>query len=398
MNPCPMRSLIVVAFSAASNYPRGGAAWVHLSWVLGLRRLGHDVLLVDQLDRARCQSPRGTEPTYGNCLNRPYFEAIIRRFGLQNSAVLIGEGGESLYGPSYAELLERAEAADLLVNLSGNLRLEEVKRRFRLKVYVDLDPGLTHHWLASGRIAPRIAGHDLHFTVGENVGTTACPLPTCGITWRHTRPPVLLDEWPVAPGGEHSRFTTVGVWRGVGPHGHLDEVGIRFGQKADELTKVLELPRLVSQTFELALLMTSESDHRDRALLERYSWRVVDPTVVACDPDSIRRYVRNSGGEFSVAKGVYVQTSSGWFSDRTTCYLASGKPALVQDTGFGRNIPVGEGLLAFRSLDDAVAGAKSIAADYAKHSRAARWIAEEHFDSDKVLTRFLNDVETARRS
>jgi hypothetical protein len=350
--------------------------------------------VVDQLDRARCVFPAGAEQRYENCLNRPYFEDVIREFGLADSAVLVGDEGESLYGPSYAELLELAGSAELLVNVAGNVRLDALKRRSPLTVYVDVDPGLTQLWLAAAETAPRIEGHDLYFTIGENVGTPACPLPTGGLTWRHTRQPVLLDQWPVAADGRPDHFTTVARWRGTGPHGSLDSQGISLTQKADEFEKVIELPRRTPATFELALSIDA-GDTEGLSLLERNAWRVVDPLSVAGDPGAFRTYVQGSGAEFSVAKGAYAETRSGWFSDRTTRYLASGKPALVQDTGFGTNIPVGDGLLAFRDLDEAVAGVQRIVAEYEHHRAAARTLAEEFFDSEKVLMRFLDDVHAA---
>jgi hypothetical protein len=390
-------TLFLVGGSIAANYQNGGIAWERLSWVLGLRRLGLDVWMLDQLDRARCVCPDGVEQGYDGCLNRGYFENVIKEFGLADSAILIGDRGESLYGPEYGELLELADSVDLLVNVAGNVRLEEVKRRTRLTAFVDVDPGLTQLWLASGAPSPRIEGHDLHFTIGENVGTPACPLPTGGVEWRHTRQPVLLDEWPVAAGGRPDRFTTVARWRGTGPHGSLDLRGISLTQKADEFEKVIELPKRAAGTFEIALNI-DRTDAEGRSLLERNGWRLVNPLGVSADPGSFRAYVQSSGAEFSVAKGAYAETQSGWFSDRTTRYLASGKPAVVQDTGFRCNIPVGDGLLSFRNIDEAIGAVETIAADYAHHSAAARVLAEQCFDSEKVLTRFLDDVESAQTS
>jgi hypothetical protein len=386
------KPLVLVGGGIAANYPNGGIAWERLSWILGLKRLGFAVFVVDQLDHWRCVCPEGVEPGYENCLNRDYFERIIKRFGLADSAVLLGDAGEVLYGPSYPAVLEIAGAAEMLVNIAGDLRLDDLKRRVRMRVYVDVDPGLTQLSLAECPTNPRVAGHDLHFTIGENIGTSASPLPTSGLTWRHTRQPVLLDEWPVSTQGRPDRFTTVAAWRGVGPHPRLSTV--EFGKKADELAKVIQLPRHASQVFELALKMRS-ADEPDRAMLEEHGWRVIDARTVSADPDSFRQYVQSSGAEFSVAKGAYADTWSGWFSDRTTRYLASGKPVLIQDTGFGRTIPTGEGLLTFRTLDEAVRGAARIEADYEHHCLAARRIAEDWFDSDKVLSRFIEDVQAA---
>jgi hypothetical protein len=384
---------IVVGATVASFPGNGGIAWERLSWVLGFRKLGHDVLWVDQLGRAHCVHPPGAPADgYAECLNIPWFERIVERFGLVGSAALIGDDGESLSGLSYDDVLEAAAEADLLVNPGGDLRHADVKRHARRRVYVDVDPGFTQLWLASGQRVPRVEGHDVHFTIGENVGTPASELPTAGIEWRHTRQPVVLDEWPFATDDAAPRFTTVGRWRGTGPHGALDDIGRPFTQKGDELARVIDVPDRTGLAFEIALDTRGEQAPRD--LLERHGWRVVDPASVAADPDSFRRYVQGSWAEFSVAKGAYVATRTGWFSERTARYLASGRPALVQDTGFSRTLPVGNGLLAFRTLDEAVVGAGRIVADYDHHRLAARRIAEKHFDSDRLLTKLLEDAAT----
>jgi len=385
------RGLVMVGATIASFPGNGGIAWERLSWILGFRRLGYDVFWVDELGRGHCVDAAGARGQgYGSCLNQPWFEQAVERFDLAGSAALLGDEGESLYGPSLDELLVLAEEAELLVNHAGDVRNAALKKRSRRAVYVDVDPGFTQLWLASGRAAPRIEGHDLHFTIGENVGTPSSDLPTSGIEWRHTRQPVVLEDWPFAEEEADARFTTVGRWRGTGPHGPLDDIGQPFPQKGDELLAVLDLPARTGLAFEIAL--DTRGDDEPRALLEAHGWRVVDPSAVAADPDRFRRYVQASWAEFSVAKGAYVETSTGWFSERTARYLASGRPALVQDTGFSRTLPVGEGLLAFRTPEDAVLGAERIAAGYGSHRQAARRIAEEYFDSDKVLMRFLEDA------
>jgi hypothetical protein len=382
---------ILVGATIASFPGNGGISWERLSWVLGFRKLGYDVFWVDQLSRAHCRYGAGQAANgYENCLNVPWFAQIVERFGLAGSAALIGDEGESLYGPGLHELELVADEAVLFVNHAGDVRTPTLKERAGRAVYVDVDPGFTQLWLASGRPVPRIDGHDVHFTIGDNVGTPESELPTSGIDWRHTRQPVVLDEWPVITEEVEQRFTTVGRWQGVGPHGPVEEIGPAFPQKADELTSVLDLPRRTGLTFEIAL--DTRGDEEPGRLLSSHGWRVVEPASVAWDPDSFRHYVQESWAEFSIAKGVYVATSTGWFSERTARYLASGRPALVQDTGFSRSLPVGEGLLAFRTLEEAVGGAERIAADYEQHRLAARRIAEDFFDSNTLLKRFLEDA------
>jgi len=199
----------------------------------------------------------------------------------------------------------------------------------------------------------------------------------------------VLDEWPTAPAADDGRFTTIASWRN--PFGRLEYAGRTYGIKLDEFRKLIELPKRSSNRFELALDI-HQAERPDLELLRRNGWDIADPRAVAATPEAFRGYVQGSGAEFSVAQGVYVETASGWFSDRTARYLASGKPTLVQDTGFGTVLPVGEGIVPFRTMDEALAGADSIVADHDRHARGARAIAEQHFDSDIVLGRFLEDA------
>jgi hypothetical protein len=357
---------VVVAGALANKAGNGGEAWVRLSYVLGFRRLGCDVTFVEEIEQAQ---PAAVE----------FFRATTEAFGLTDSSALVDSAGASIVGA-------RAPHADVLVNVSGNLRAEPILSGFRRTAYVDVDPGFTQIWHEDGTL--EIPPHDVYFTIAENIGLSSCAIPSTGIEWRTARPPVVLDRWRVAPTDDR-RFTTVATWRG--PYGRVEHAGRIYSVKVDEFRKVIPLPRCSRQRFELALDIHSE-EHPDLEALRENSWNLVDPRAVAADPHSFRRYVQGSGAEFSVAQGIYVETSSGWFSDRTTRYLASGKPALVQDTGFSRTIPTGEGLLTFSTLDEAVEGAEAIAADYDRHARAARAVAEEHFDSDRVLSKLLEDA------
>jgi hypothetical protein len=376
----------------ANKYLNGGVVWVPLSYVLGFKKLGFRVYFVEQISRESCVDAAGAVTAFEDCVNLAYFKQITEQFGLSGSAALIYENGEQTHGLTYAELLDLAEAADLLVNITGHLTWESLMRRLRRKVYIDLDPGFTQFWHAAGNPGLRLDGHDFYFTIGENIGTPACPIPTGGIRWRQTRPPVVLEHWPVSHEGTHDRFTTVASWRG--PYGPVQYGDKTFGLKVHEFRKFVELPEQVQQTFEIALDI-HPADEKDLRLLHRHGWQIVDPKVVVPDPVAFRRYVQTSGAEFSVAQGIYVETNSGWFSDRTVRYLASGKPALVQDTGFSRNYPVGDGLVAFRTLEEAIAGAERIARDHDRHCQAARSLAEAYFDSDKVLGRLIEEVGIA---
>jgi hypothetical protein len=371
---------LVVGGALANKPGNGGEAWVRLSWVLGLRRLGHDVHFVEEL-----------APSANRAKGAQFFMTVVERFGLAGTSTLIGPAGERLVGLPLEELEGVAERSDLLVNISGNVRYEQLRRRFAHAVYVDLDPGFTQFWHAAGQI-DGLKGHDAYFTVAESIGTSTCTIPVAGIEWGVARQPVVLAEWPVVETDDEVRFTSVATWRG--PYGPIEVAGRRYGLKLHEFRKFAALPRRVAGSFELALDI-APADEEDLRLLRVNGWRLADPQAVAGNPDAFRHYVQGSGAEFSVAQEIYVETGSGWFSDRSARYLASGKPVLVQDTGFSRHLPVGEGLLAFRSMEEAVEGVDAILADYAGHSRAARRVAEEHFDSDVVLRRFLHAAGVA---
>ena len=383
---------VVVSGALANQHRNGGNAWTRLQWVLGLRRLGFDVYFLEQIEGDACVDETGARAPFEASANLAYFKEVTELFGLAGEAALVYERGEQVHGPAYADLRDLTADADMLVNISGHLTLEDLRRGRLRQVYVDDDPGFTQFWHATDMLGARLAGHDHYFTFGANIGTPACTIPVDDFHWRPLQPPVVLQEWPVSGEGDRDRFTTVASWRG--PYGPVTYGGTTFGLKVHEFRKFIELPRRASQAFEIALDI-HPADHDDQTSLEERGWRIVDPKARVPDPAAYRRYVQASGGEFSAAKGAYVQTESGWFSDRTACYLASGKPVLVQDTGFSRDMPVGEGLVAFRNLDEAVDGAASIARDHERHARSARALAEAYFDSDLVLGQLIDQVGIA---
>jgi hypothetical protein len=380
---------ILVSGSVANKHLNGGETWIFLSWIAGLARLGCRVYFVEQIEPSACVDDEGRPAPFERSANRAYFDRVMQDFGLAESASLILGRGEATSGLAFADVLDVGAGADLLVNHAGHVDNPELMRAIRRKAYVDQDPGFTQFWQAAGHSGSRLAGHDVYFTVGENIGLEGCTIPTVGIEWRPVRQPVVLADWP-ATEGKRDPFTTVGAWRGA--YGPVVHGGRTYGLKVHEFRKVIELPgRVPAARFEMALEI-HPGDATDRDALVANDWHLLDPRDAVPGPHEFRRYVQGSGAEFSVAQGIYVETASGWFSDRTVRYLASAKPALVQDTGFSRNYPVGQGLLPFTTLDDAASGAARIRDDYEMHSAAARKLAEDHFDSDKVLSRFLDEA------
>lgn len=382
----------VVVCGALANRPlNGGGAMVRMSWVRALEALGFEVWFVEQMERdlATDAHGRGVEPR--DSLQVDFFRRVTARFGLSGRSALLDEEGAHLAGVASEDVFQVAAEAALLVNLGGHLRLPRLLELFRCKVHVDLDPGYTQVWHDTG-VEAGIRGHDAYFTVGLNVGRPECDLPTDGIRWRPLPPPVVLADWSPQDEPRLDAFTTIASWRG--PFGRLEHRGRTYGLKAHQFRRLLDLPSRLPAPAEIALDI-HPADRGDLEALRRHGWKIVEPRREVPDPESYRAYILRSGAELSAAQGIYVDTRCGWVSDRTACYLAAGRPALVQDTGLGSQLPVGEGLLVFHDAEEAVAGARAIADDYAFHSSRARQLAAEYFDSQLVARRLLDQVGAA---
>ena len=384
-----MKTPFPIAGSIAQRAGYGGHAWVFVQYLLGLRSLGYQPLLIDKLTSEMCLDPYGgaSEARRQRCIR--WLTDVMRAAGLDRSYSLQLDEGQETVGLPRDEVLQRVAQAPALLNVMGFITDEDVLGAAESRVFLDLDPGFGQMWRELG-LADVFKGHDAFVTIGENIGESDCTIPTCGLNWITTRPPVSLDQWAPADGG--SAFTTVASWRG--PFAPIEYNGTTYGLRAHEFRRFADLPRLATKAFEVALDVDS-ADQRDIDLLQRGGWALVDPTLAAGSTDRYRRYIQASKAEVMIAKQIYVETQSGWFSDRSACYLASGKPVLAQDTGFSRNYPVGKGLVSFRDIEDAAEGVRGICADWEQHSVAARDIAEEYFDARKVLRRLLDDLGAA---
>jgi hypothetical protein len=366
---------ILFSGMVAGDPGQGGASWAVLQYVLGLRALGHEVHLVEPVDRLQPASVR-------------YFSDLARAFDLQGSAALLVRGSRTTVGLGYRELAGAAAGADVLFNVSGMLRDEELVAAPALRVYLDLDPAFNQLWHAGEQIEMGFDAHDRFVTVGLELGEQGCPVPTCGRDWIKTLPPVFLPRWTAAEEIESDAFTTVANWRA---YGSIEWNGKRYGQKAHSLRRLLSLPEQTSEQLLLALAIDA-GEAADLAALDSHGWRLADPALVAGSPQRYRSFVRGSKAELGIAKEGYVESRCGWFSDRSACYLASGRPVAAQETGFSRHLPVGEGLLSFASAAQAAAAIAEIGADYRRHARSARALAEDLFDSKAVLGRLIERV------
>jgi hypothetical protein len=383
---------IAVAGAVAQRSGVGGHTWVLLQYLLGFRRLGWDVLFLDHLDSGACVDDAGAPCPAKRSTGVRYLLDVMRRVGLQNAFSLAIDDGRRTVGLSRQDVRELLGSAALVVNVNGFLRDEELLDRVPLRVLLDIDPGFGQMWQDLGLHAP-FRDHDAYVTVGQNIGRPGCAVPTCGLPWITTPPPVVLEHWPdrSAAGGE--QFTSIGSWRGSVRA--LEYHGRMYGLRSHEFRKFAHVPRLSGRDFQLALRI-DPAERADLELLRDGGWSLVDPRAVAGDPWTYRGYIQRSRAEFMVAKTMYVETQTGWFSDRSACYLASGKPVVAQDTGLAGHYPLGEGLLAFSSVDQALTAVEEVARNYERHARAARALAETHFDSDRVLTRLLRQLDVLR--
>jgi hypothetical protein len=295
--------------------------------------------------------------------------------------------GSKWFGAPDAKRREVLDTADLLINVSGTLNRPDDYRSVRRLAYIDSDPVFTQVKIASGvgRFPGRVARHDVHFSFGERIAELDGPeVPRTDFDWQPTRQPIVLSEWKEAD-QTRSAYTTVFNWASYRAETFN---GRRYGQKNIEFDRFIDLPRRVAPAeLELAVKGVRRRGKPTAPIerLRKHGWRVVSPDEVCPDVDSYRDYIASSRGEWSVAKHGYVAGQAGWFSCRSACYLAASRPVIVQDTGFSEVLPVGEGIVAFRTLDEAVAGIGDVETHYARHSRAARAIAEEYFDSNRVL-------------
>lgn len=382
-----MGSKLTILFSGmiAADPFQGGATWAVLQYLLGFQHLGHEVYFVEPVTE-KTLLPAGAP--LAQTSNAAYFRQVMADFGFAQTSALLLTGTQQTVGLSYAHLREIASRADVLVNISGMLTDEVLISGIPVRVYLDLDPAFNQLWHAVEGIDMRFAGHTHFVTVGLNLGQPDCRAPTCGLNWITTCQPVVLTQWPVATHIDYDALTTVANWRG---YGSIRHEGIVYGQKAHSLRPLMKLPMLTDEQFQLALAI-HPGETADLAALQANYWHLLDPAQVAHTPAHYRRFIQGSKAELGIAKSGYVAARCGWFSDRSICYLASGRPVLAQETGFSRCLPTGAGLLAFTTVEEVLAGIEALQSNYASHAEAARALAEAYFDADKVLSRLLAQV------
>jgi len=376
----------VIVLHFVGQMPLGGIAWQAMQYVLGLERLGYEAWYIED-GGANPYDPRVNSVVMECEYNVAYVRRMMERYGLGDRWAYWDAINDVYHGLSRERVRTLYREADALINLCGATRLREEHMACPTRIMVDTDPIYEQIKYAQADAGARayLDAHTHFFTYGENLGAPDCPVPLAGLPWRPTRPPVALSEWPVAEGIPDS-FSSIATWENKGKN-------IRFGaetyywSKHVNFMKFLDLPKAApDQRFTLALMTDSDAIARDVA---SHGWRVIDPRPVSADMTSYRDFIQGSRGEFTVAKDIYVRPNSGWFSDRSVCYLASGRPVVTMKTGFSKFYPAGEGLFEFMTEAEVLEAFRAIDRDYARHAKAARGIAEEFFGSDHVLPPML---------
>lgn len=378
----------ILLLHLAGQYPLAGVLWQAVHHLVGLRQLGHDVYYVED-SAAPPYDPRVRSVVSSPAYNVSCLQQALERFGFADRWAYCDPYRDVYYGLSRMQLQALYRRADIILNLCGASLLRAEHRDARL-VYIETDPVFEQIRVAQGhpQTVDFLRGHDVCFTYGENLGAADCPIPLSGCEWRKTRPPVVLDLWEPRVDATCRYFTTVATWHNKGKDVSFQGKTYQWSKHVNFL-KFLDLPSRVSQPLELAVETLSDGA---RAKLVALGWHVTAAAECSATVERYRNYIYASRGEFTVAKDIYVQPRSGWFSDRSVCYLAAGKPVVTQDTGFSKFIPTGEGLFAFANVDDVVAALETINTDYARHARAARAIAAEYFAAEKVLRKLLADA------
>jgi len=363
------------------GYPEGaGHLWVYLNWALSLHALGCRVIWLEDIGELAATRPRAEVERDIATLS-----ARLESHGLDRALALTSFSGHELDAGLVAgrpDLEAAAAEADLMLDFAYDTPPWALAL-FRRSALVDLDPGLLQLWMSQGKL--RVSDHDLNLTIGETVGTSEARFPDGGLRWQHTPSPVFLAAWPPTEVAG-ATYTTVTNW--WGDWIELDGEAV-CNDKRSAFLPYAELPARTGQPLEMAVTLDDYTAETDMPILERGGWNVRDAWEACPTPEDYRAYIQGSRAEFSCAKPSCRLLGNAWISDRTLCYLASGKPAVVEHTGLSRFLPDAEGLLRFRDIDEAAAAIENVESDYERHSNLARALAEEHFDGEKVVRRVL---------
>jgi len=376
------------------QYAFGGVTWDYIQYVLGFQALGHDVWYLEDTS-TWAYDPIRQEPSADCSFNVNYLERVMREFDLGDRWIYRNEADGRYHGPAGDRHADRVIAeSDLFVNVSGACWMRPVVAGIPRKLFIDGDPMFTHIGLTHAHrkgYLDHLLAHEEHFTFGLNVGQPGCKVPTAGMQWKPTVQPIALEWWrknllpPTANHVARGAWTTVMNWSSYAPQ---EFEGEEYGQKDIEFLRFLDLPQRTEEKFLLAVGQGVGSNRPTDAITAA-GWSIIEPDVCLPDYATYHDFLANSKAEWSIAKNGYVKSLSGWFSCRSACYLALGKPVVVQDTGWTAHLPSGEGVLAFSDPDEAACAINAVAANYDRHSQAAREFAEKYLDATKVCAELI---------
>jgi len=374
----------IVVLGITAQYPLAGVTWQAIHYLVGLRALGCDVHYVEDSGAPPYDPASGGIGTSADA-NLAYLAGVMRRYDFGDRWAYWDAFTDRWHGRDAAAVRELLRTADGIFNLCGATKPRDEHRQGARLCYVETDPMYEQMRVADG-VADSIgflAAHDVLFTYGELLGTPSCRVPVERFSWIPTRPPVVCELWHPEPEGR--AFASVATWENKGKN-VIFRGETYWWSKHVNFLRMIDVPRASGVPFELAM---DPGDDEVRSRLATSGWTLVDPRPISADVDVYRRYVEQSRGEFTVAKDIYVRPRSGWFSDRSVCFLAAGKPVITQETGFSELVPTGRGLLAFSTPEEAVEAVRAVNGDWSAHARAARAIAEEHFAAPRVLGAML---------
>jgi len=381
MTDTPSKGKIIV-FGILFWYPLAGVTYQFLHYLIGLRQLGYDPYYVEDSGRY-IYDPDLNDLSPDADKNIAAVVPALEAHGFANRWAFRGKyPGGKCYGMTEEQILGLYREADAFLNITGAQELREEHLQIPRRIYVETDPVASQIRVANGHAEQTAAldAHDTYFSFGENFGAPDCRVPVVRYDWQPTRQPVVLDLWSNSVDTTGAPYTTIATWRNDGKD--IEYAGeTYYWSKHREFLKIIDLPRRRDVLFEIA----AGKDDEAEVVLVANGWRFKDSISVSRDMESYRLYLQSSRGEFTVAKDQNVRLKSGWFSDRSACYLAAGRPVITQETGFSNILPTGEGLFGFETMDDILRAVDAIESNYDRAAGAARAIANEYFAADRVI-------------